>query len=102
MYDNLALEAAGDLGNSFPAVIVAEFRLQSTRERMGGEEMEAVSPGLELISFSQLVCQCRQGLCYLMPYRYHLKATSKVSPSTKTPPVCCGQVAPTYQLPLLI
>lgn len=45
MYDNLALEAAGDLGNSFPAVIVAEFRLQSTRERMGGEEMEAVSPG---------------------------------------------------------
>lgn len=59
-------------------------------------------PGLELISFSQLVCQCRQGLCYLMPYRYHLKATSKVSPSTKTPPVRCGQVAPTYQLPLLI
>lgn len=33
------------LGNSFPAVIEAEVRLQSTRERMGGEEMEAVSPG---------------------------------------------------------
>lgn len=34
-------------------------------------------PASELISFSQMVGKCRQGLCYLMPYKCHLKATSK-------------------------
>lgn len=33
----------GALGNSFPAMVEAEVRLQSTGERMGGEETEAAN-----------------------------------------------------------
>lgn len=33
----------GALGNNFPAMVEAEVRLQSTGERMGGEETEAAN-----------------------------------------------------------
>lgn len=61
-----------------------------------------ICPVSELISFSQIVCHCRQGLCYPMPYKCHLKATSNVSPSRTIPSGCGGQLGLTCQLPVLI